>query len=132
MPPYARNRHAPLTVLLVDDEATFRETAITVLSYLGFQVLEAEDGEHALRLVQREQPALGLVIADFCMPGMDGVETLKALSALHPGLKGILCSGTPEQECLQGRTLEHCLYLGKPFRIKELEAALDRVLDQAG
>ena len=131
MPPHSRNRHAPLTILLVDDEASFRETANMVLGYLGFQVLEAEDGEHAVSLVRGEHPELGLVIADFSMPGMDGVETLKALSALHPGLKGILCSGIPEQDCLQGRTLENCIYLGKPFCLRELEVALDRVLDQA-
>ena len=124
-----RNRNVPLMVLLVDDEEPFRSIAKTMLTMLGCDVLEAVDGLQAVQMVQKDQPDLGLVISDFRMPGMDGVETLKALGGLRPGLKTILCSGSPEQECLQGRTLENCIYLGKPFGLQELDAAVNRVLD---
>lgn len=128
MPPSVRNRHAPLTVLLVDDEALFRSVARSMLTLLGFDVIEAEDGFKALQWVQQGQP-LGLVLCDFRMPAMDGVATLKALGMLRPGLKAILTSGMSEQDCLQGRTLEHCVYLGKPFGLHDLDAAVNRVLD---
>jgi CheY-like chemotaxis protein len=127
--PNMRNRHAPLTVLLVDDEALFRAIAKTMMAVLGCEVLEAVDGLQAVEMVQRDQPGLDLVICDFRMPGLDGVETLRALRLLRPGLKAILCSGTPEEDCLQGRTLEDCVYLGKPFKIQDLDRTLNRLLD---
>lgn len=122
------NRHAPLTVLVVDDESAMRSAMKGMLEILGFSVLESCDGMEAVHLVQGDQQELGLVISDFRMPGMNGVDTLTAISGLRPGLKGILCSGTPESECLQGRTLKDCIYLGKPFNIHALDAAVDQAL----
>ena len=105
-----------------------RTTMKMLLEALGFQVVLACSGDQAIQIDQEGNQDFGLVISDFKMPGLDGVETLKILGALHPGLKTILCSGSPEQECLRGRTLGHCTYLGKPFSLRDLETALDRVL----
>lgn len=101
-----------------------------MLTVLGCEVIEAEDGHQAVQMVQQEQPDLGLVISDFQMSGMDGVETLKVLGRLRPGLKSILCSGMPKEDCFQGRTLENCTYLGNPYGLHDLDEAMNRVLDR--
>jgi two-component system, cell cycle sensor histidine kinase and response regulator CckA len=128
MPSAGRNRHAPLTVLLVDDDPLFLEMGACSLEALGFQVLQARDGIAALAMVQGGAAEFGLVITDFRMPCLDGVETLMALRKLRPGVKAILCSGNTEADCLQGRVLEDGTFLGKPFHLDDLDAAIDRVL----
>jgi len=122
------NRFAPLTVLLVEDVPTLRSTIGSMLERLGFQTLIANHGIHAIQLVLNENPIFHLVISDFKMPHMNGVETLKVLQSLRPGLKAILCSGTSEQECFQGQTLEDCVFLSKPFGLKDLDAAVNLAL----
>jgi CheY-like chemotaxis protein len=92
------NRHAPFTILLVEDEETLRITTNHMLEILGFKVIVAETGIQAIQLVQRENPDFTLVISDFRMQHMDGVTTMTILRELRPGLKGILCTGTPKSD----------------------------------
>ena len=125
------NRHSPLTILLVDDDLDFLSAEKEMLELLGFKVIAAHDGMQALQLVRLENPEFNLVISDFNMPKMDGVETLTTLGVMRPGLKKILCSGNTEGECFKGRTVKDCMYLGKPFGLKELDAAVNQMLGQA-
>ena len=122
------SRFAPLTVLLVDDDPTLRSTIESMLEMLGFKTVIANHGIHAIQLMLNENPIFHLVISDFKMPHMNGVETLTVLQSLRPGLKSILSSGNTEQECLQGRTLEDCVFLGKPFGLQDLDAAVNLAL----
>ena len=102
-----------------------------MLEALGFKVLESCDGENAIHFVEHENPVINLVISDFNMHRLNGVETLTTLSAMRPGLKGILCSSFSEWECLGGKPLDGCIYLSKPFGIRELDAAVHQMLAQA-
>jgi DNA-binding response OmpR family regulator len=122
------NRHAPLKVLLVDDEEGVRLTVKYMLELLGFEVQVAGTGDQALVLGQEGTLDVKLVISDYMMPGLDGVETLQRLQGSYPGVKSILCSGHPRMDCLKGRTLGNCIYLGKPFGLKDLDAAVDLAL----
>jgi two-component system, cell cycle sensor histidine kinase and response regulator CckA len=132
MPQRIPNPYAPLLVLLVDDDAAMRATVSNLLEVLGFQVLVAEDGHQAIQVGQQSNPDIRLVITDFSMPGLNGVETLDALREQRPGLKAILCSGQLEEDCLRGhRPLEDYVYLGKPFNLHDLDAAVTRVLGGA-
>ena len=99
-----------------------------MLEMLDFEVLVACDGMQAVKMHENLKLELDLVISDFGMPGMDGVETLATLRKSNPGFKAILCSGTPEADCLKGRSLEACVYLGKPFSFHDLDAAVEQVL----
>jgi signal transduction histidine kinase/DNA-binding response OmpR family regulator len=68
------------TILIVDDHATNRELLVTLLSYEGHLLLEADSGPEALDLLQRERP--DLIIADIVMPTMDGYEFVRRLRAM--------------------------------------------------
>ena len=131
MLPFAANGLPAPVVLLVDDEESVRSALRAILETMGFEVLEACGGPESIERVVQGGLRPDLVISDFMMPAMNGVETLTALGRLCPGLRTILCSGTPEGDCLQGSALENCLYLGKPFRLAELELTMARAFAQA-
>lgn len=69
---------APL-ILLVDDNLDAREMYSAYLSYEGFQLAEAADGESAIALAKRERPAV--ILMDVTMPRMDGWEAARRLKA---------------------------------------------------
>ena len=62
------------TILVVDDEAQVRTLARDILLGAGYQVLEAEDGDHALRIADDHQGAIHVLLTDIMMPGINGKE----------------------------------------------------------
>lgn len=79
------------TILVVDDEAAICQSLKAILEDEGFQVLTAGSGEEAIKIVAEELPQL--VLLDIWLPGIDGLETLKALHAAHPNVLVIMMSG---------------------------------------
>ena len=79
------------TILVVDDEVSICQSLKAILEDEGYQVLVAGSGEEALRVVTEEIPHL--VLLDIWLPGMDGLETLKAIRAAHPNMLIIMMSG---------------------------------------
>ena len=86
----ARRAGEDVTVLIVDDQAVFRRVAREVVAATpGFTpVAEAESGEKAIWLVAEASPAL--VLLDVRLPGMDGVEAARQISASHPEVSIVL------------------------------------------
>ncbi len=68
---------APKKILVVDDEKDLREAITTALSYEGFTIINAEDGDVGLMLALKEKP--DLIFLDIMMPKLDGVGMLRAL-----------------------------------------------------
>ena len=64
-------------VLIVDDDAVFRQTVVDMLTAEGYEVVEAEDGEKGLEVYTAERP--DLIMLDVDMPNLDGIGFLKAL-----------------------------------------------------
>ena len=79
------------TILVVDDEVSICQSLKAILEDEGYQVLVAGSGEEALRVVADEMPQL--VLLDIWLPGMDGLDTLKAIRAAHPNMLIIMMSG---------------------------------------
>lgn len=79
-------------VLVVDDNPVARATAVALFEDLGFDVLDAYHGEHALRLVAAN-PDLCLLFVDVRMSGMSGPEFVEAARRIRPGIKVIFTSG---------------------------------------
>lgn len=70
------------TILVVDDEESVRDSLVRILAKEGYQVRVASSGETALLAVRQEPP--DLLLTDLRMPGMDGIELLKAVKAISP------------------------------------------------
>ena len=79
------------TILVVDDEESICESLKAILSDEGYQVLVAGSGEEAVKIVEEEMPQL--VLLDVWLPGMDGLETLKAFKKINPQALVIIMSG---------------------------------------
>lgn len=109
------------TVLFVDDESSIRSLAKIMLEKAGFEVLTASDGREALKTFGEFADRIDAVILDLTMPNMDGVEAMRELNALKPGVRVIVSSGYTESEISRrfaGQTVAG--FLHKPYRMKEL------------
>ena len=82
----------PVPVLIVDDQAPFRRAARAVVTATpGFEVVgEAESGEEAVEMVDALSP--GLVLMDINLPGINGIEATRRITAAHPGAVVMLLS----------------------------------------
>jgi two-component system nitrogen regulation response regulator NtrX len=78
-------------ILVVDDEESICQSLKAILSDEGYQVLVAGSGEEAVKIVEEEMPQL--VLLDVWLPGMDGLETLKAIKKINPEVLVIIMSG---------------------------------------
>lgn len=112
------------SVLLVDDAAFMRSMLKKVIqSEENCRILEAPDGEHALRLYDEYHP--GLVLLDISMPGPDGIEVLKTLKSRDPNAFVIMCSAIGQEikikEAIESGASD---FIVKPFNPEQIKAAL--------
>ena len=120
------------TILVVEDEPDIRELVRYNLDNAGFGVIEASDGESALRLARSERPAL--VILDLMLPEGDGLEICKILRS-RPETANIpivmLTAKAAEVDRILGLELGADDYVTKPFSPRELSARIRAVLRRA-
>ncbi|HVT46194.1 MAG TPA: sigma-54 dependent transcriptional regulator [Vicinamibacterales bacterium] len=83
----------PARLAVVDDDPAFSQYLATVLGSRGYEVTAYTSGADLLRALVRG-PAPDVVLLDVLMPGMDGLETLRAIRTAHPGVQVIMLSGT--------------------------------------
>jgi len=107
----------PPTILIVDDEPEVRTVVAEFLEDFGYQVLQADGGTQALGRLQ-ENPSVQLLITDIRMPEMSGIELADRATERNPELKVILISGYFIAQQVHRR------FLRKPFRMRELQAAV--------
>lgn len=117
-------------VLVVDDDLTVREVLASYLRARGHDVVEAGDGEQALRQV-RERPA-DLVVLDLMLPGIDGLEVCRRLRAIGDVPIIMLTALGSEADRVLGLELGADDYVGKPFSPRELALRVDSVLRRTG
>ncbi len=120
----------PETILVADDEAIVRQVIAIMLEEQGYQVVQAVDGEDALRRCQDQTRHINLVIADILMPNMTGKQLACRLSQIRPQTKVILCSGCPER--LANRTGMNDMnlpFFKKPVTPQDLAVKVREVLD---
>jgi CheY-like chemotaxis protein len=117
------------TVLLVDDDELVRNIAASMLTHLGYSVLEAKDGVEAVEIFGQRQDEIHCVLCDLTMPIMNGWETLAALRNLAPDIPVILASGYDESQVMAGDHPElPQVFLGKPYKLKGLSDAISQAL----
>ena len=117
------------TVLLVEDEESVRELVRETLEAKGYRVLEAENGEAALRLTSQHSDSIEMLITDVVMPGMSGRELSARLCASHPHTKVLYLSGYTEDAIVHEGVLEAgTAFLQKPFTLHTLARKVREVL----
>ena len=117
------------TVLLVEDEDAVRVFGSRALTNNGYRVLEAEDGEHALDVINDFDDPIDLIITDVMMPGMDGHTLVRLVQEELPKIKVILMSGYAE-DAIPGEIAEDISinFLPKPFSLQELAGKVKEVM----
>jgi signal transduction histidine kinase len=117
-------------ILLVEDEAAVRQLAARTLRRLGYTILEAANGEEALRLVNPNE-APQLLLTDVIMPHMSGRSLANQLLAIWPGLRVLFISGYSDHVVTENRRLlEGVVLLQKPFSPATLAQKVRKVLDR--
>lgn len=123
------SRKSEFTALVVDDKRNMRVLLRSVMTDLGFETFDAGSGEEALRLF--ESRPCDLVITDLAMPGMSGIDLLKAVKNRNADTAVIVITayGTI-QTAVEAMRLGALDFLAKPFKLEEIEARARRVIEQ--
>jgi len=116
----------PATIVIVEDEELVRAVTARVLDRAGYSVIEAPDGEEALRLVRRHQPTIDLLITDVVMAKLGGLELARRIVNERPGFPILLMSGYNREE--MAAEDPSIGFLQKPFTPNELLEAVSRLL----
>jgi len=116
-------------VLVVDDSADVLVAVSAFLLGEGFVVVSAPDGDTALLLLAND-PQIGLLITDFVMPGLTGVELIAQAVTMRPDLKALLITAYPNADGL-AELPSHIKVLTKPFRRAALIARVMNLVKEA-
>ena len=117
------------TILLVEDEPAVLALTATMLENQGYAVLAANSPDQAVALARRHTAKIHLLVTDVVMPGINGRDLWRQLSALRPDLKCVYMSGYPANAISRHGVLEASAhFIQKPFAQKELTAKVRAAL----
>ena len=117
-------------VLLAEDEHSVRKLVAEILRFQGYEVIEAADGEDALRLAENyKDDDIKLLLTDVVMPGMGGVKLVEKFLKRSPATKVMFTSGYAEQLPVDEATGKNIPLLHKPFHPDELVRLVRETLD---
>jgi CheY-like chemotaxis protein len=120
-------------IVVADDEEDIVRLVAFVLRRRGYTVLEARSGEEALDLIRRERP--DLAVLDLRMPGLDGLQVLRALAAdetVEPLPLIMLSASAQQAEIEAGLSAGVAAYVAKPFTPQHLAGVVADVLAEHG
>ncbi|MFT5563509.1 MAG: two-component system chemotaxis response regulator CheY [Myxococcota bacterium] len=120
-----------MKILVVDDSKAMRmivrRSLLKSAAYAGATVIEAENGQQALKQVEAEAP--DVILSDWNMPKMDGIELLEALAAKGPHVPfGFMTSESTPEMYARATAAGATFLVSKPFTPESLAAALDGAL----
>lgn len=129
-PDQSRTLYGTETILLVEDEESVRRLARNVLSGQGYTVLEACNGDEAIRVAANGGEAIDLVLTDGVMPGMPVGDLVADLRSTRPRAAILLMSGHTGEEIIRRGIMESDMpFLQKPFTAAALLRKVREVLD---
>ena len=118
-----------LSLLLVDDDSAFRQVMSGELGRLGYDVSAAGTGEEAVQRVTTTEPEV--VLLDLRLPGMSGLETLKAIQAAAPATEVIMLTGHGSIDtAIESIRIGACDYVVKPCPLDELQIRIQRAMER--
>jgi two-component system cell cycle sensor histidine kinase/response regulator CckA len=120
-------------IVVVDDDEDVRSVIARLLERDGYTVLEAENGEHALEVMQEHHGPVDLLVSDINMPEMDGLELVGFLRDAYPSLRALFVSGQGPQYLMENRDriAEGTHFLAKPFKPEALSERVREIISAA-
>jgi len=119
------------TILVAEDNNDVRRLAREVLAYQGYAVVEAVDGDDAVRRFMEHKDEIALVLLDVVMPGKNGKEVYEEIRKVRSDVKVLFTSGyNPDTVLTKGVTDEAINYVTKPWTPNQLLRKVREVLDK--
>jgi CheY-like chemotaxis protein len=115
-------------IYVVDDEPMLLELASVILEPLGYTVETFRAAESALRAFKAAEPPPALIITDYAMHAMNGMELMEACRQIQPRQKTLLVSGTVGAEIFRDAPVKPDRFLAKPYQSKQLIDAVEALL----
>jgi CheY-like chemotaxis protein len=122
----AQSKRKGAIILLVDDDSAVREVTALILEDLGYVVLKAGSGGAALDLLEERQSNVELVLLDFAMPGMSGLEVARQVQLKYPAIPILFVTGYADKNALRDVGDERIIK--KPFIGEELAEKVSTAL----
>ncbi|HEX8815813.1 MAG TPA: ATP-binding protein [Terriglobales bacterium] len=130
--PSAATHDGTETILLVEDQEGIREVVRQYLQRKGYTVIEAADGDHALRMAAEHEKPIHLLVSDLVMPNLGGWDLAERLKHIRPELRVLFMSGYPEHDGHNGNGLHHtATILQKPFTLESLALSVRQAIDKS-
>lgn len=118
------------TILVVDDDLSVLSVIKCMLECGDYNVLIAHSAESALRMAEREDLSIDLMLIDVLMPDVTGPDLAERIQAIRPHQKVLFMSGCTESEVVRVKILDRALgFLPKPFTSDSLLDRVQNVLD---
>src|SRR5579872_3592925 len=122
----------PRTILVVDDDLSVLSVIKCMLECGEYNVLIAHSAEAAMRMAERDDLTLDLVLMDVVMPELNGVDLAEQIIAIRPHLKVLFMSGCTDSDVVRVKILDRALgFLPKPFTSDGLLERVQAVLNPA-
>lgn len=115
-------------IFVVDDEAMLLELASVILQPLQFEIRTFRDPAAALEAFKACQPKPVLLITDYAMHRMNGMDLMQACRRIEPAQKVLLISGTVGEDIYHNSPVKPNAYLGKPYHARQLVELVESVL----
>lgn len=121
-------RNGSTLLFVVDDEPMLLELAAVILEPLGYTVKTFRDPESALQAFTAAKPRPEIILTDYAMHTMNGMELIEACRRLQPQQKILLLSGTVDQQVYRNSAFKPDRFLAKPYQAKQLTDAIKELL----
>jgi CheY-like chemotaxis protein len=115
-------------IYVVDDEPMLLELASVILEPHGYRIRTFRDPEAALQSFAAARPRPDLLITDYAMHSMNGMQLIKKFRALEPCQKIILVSGTVGEDIFRNETARPDRFLSKPYQADQLASHVETLL----
>ena len=117
------------TLLVVDDDNEVRKTCMDMVEQLGYETMEATNGDEAVRIFQEHCSRIDMVVLDLTMPVMDGVSAFRELRLIRPDVRVLVSSGHDEKSaCERFKEEVPSGFIKKPFCLDDLKSAIETVM----
>ncbi len=116
-------------ILLIDDQVDLLETVAMMLDAIGHDCIQCSDSNEAMELITGSEVQFDLVITDYSMPGVSGLDIARATAEKRPNIPVILATGYNEPaDTINGNGATEYEILNKPFGFNELKTLISKVL----